>query len=118
MSYGNKEIAEFHDQLEKMLLPELLKHGFEISSHEVDQSIGSYHLKLTKGTDKELHIHFCMHHLDLFDGVYVELKEGGITTLLNDLFGESRKIYSQLRPVASLTAIKYDLLEKTEVFLN
>lgn len=115
---GTEAIIEFHETLEKVLLPKLTALGFSVKSHEVDEGIGSYHLKLIKGTDKELHIHFCMHHLDLFDGVYIELNEGGKTTLLNDLFGESRKIYSQLRPVASLTAIKHDLMEKTEAFLN
>lgn len=109
---GTKEIEIFHNEFEKQLLPFLSENGFSIKSKEIDESIGSYHLYLTKGYAKSIYISFCMHHYDLFDGIDILLIDNQTKKRLNELtVSNNRKVYSQLKPELSIPEIKNDLIE-------
>ena len=118
---GIKEIQIFHQEIERTLLPYLEEHAFQIESKKINESIGSYELILANNHSKSISIDFCMHHLDLFDGVTIKLLKNNNDNpiILNNLSKESkRKIYSQLKPDFTVSEILNDLKKYCNDFIS
>ena len=76
---------------------------------------------LANNHSKSISIDFCMHHLDLFDGVTIKLLKNNNDNpiILNNLSKESkRKIYSQLKPDFTVSEILNDLKKYCNDFIS
>ncbi|NRA10922.1 MAG: hypothetical protein HRT57_03080 [Crocinitomicaceae bacterium] len=115
---GIKEIEIFHNELEKSILPYFSEHGFKIDSKVIDEGIGSYSLMLKKKDLKIITISFCMHHLDLFDGIKIKLADNHSEQFLNQHKEDPEDVYSQLKPIDSIKEIKKDLIKHFSDFIK
>lgn len=121
---------EFDKEFNKSLRLYLTSHDFFENSKEIDRGINSYHIEFKKynifGSDKYVSFNFCMHHLDLFDGIYVNLyterqrASDKIKLSLNNAIENfiNRKIYSQLKMGDAVEQIESDLKSKAQNYIE
>lgn len=123
-------IIEFEDLFYKEIQPYLEKNGFTQTRKKYDPSIKSYKLVFSLDQDsntRHISFEFCLHHYDLYDGIFVflytdkETNDGYGRLSLNEVVkkeNETRKIYSPLVLKNTIPTILKDLEKISDFFIS
>lgn len=123
-------IIEFEDLFQKYIQTYLEKNGFRQTNKIINPSIGSYHLVFSSDkniTTRHISFEFCLHHYDLYDGIFVfmytdkETNSGYARLSLNEIVKEEaeiRKNYSLLVLKSTIPIILKDLEKISDFFIE